>query len=119
MNMKTVEHQYKVYVGDYDDNIMLHPVCAPPSIMNPRDFYNYANQLRCDVYSNNMDFVRFYKPENVIVVKKVKTPAGSKLFSLNLTKHPKFSIWEAEMDSGELTSLFGFDWILEAVREST
>lgn len=105
--MKLVEHDFVVYVGDYDDVLMLHPVTAPPTTMNPKDFFEHANSLRRDVYSNNMDFVRFYKPENVAVVCKYDGCMSVK----KLTSHPKYEKWKDEMDSGEMVSLFGFDWV--------
>lgn len=109
-NSKIIEHNYKVYVGDYDDSIMLHPLCAPPSTMNPVNFYEFANQLRADVYSNNMDLVKFYPPEQVIVVKKYDSDEVG-LYKKCLTEHPKYEYWKKEMDAGELVSLFGFNWV--------
>ena len=107
MSIKTVEHDFKVYIGDYDDSLMLHPICAPPSTMNPVNFYEYANQLRQNVYSNNMDLVRFYRHEQVIVVKKQNHQIHTKC----LTEHPKYEYWKEEMDAGELASVFGFNWV--------
>lgn len=107
--MKLVEHNFVVYVGDYDDMLMLHPAIAPPSTMNPKDFFDYAKKISQPIYSNNMDFVRFYKPENVMVVCK----ENGVLSVRKLTKHPQYEKWKDEMDSGELVSLFGFQWVKE------
>jgi hypothetical protein len=108
-NVKTVEHDCKVYVGDYDAGLMWNPLCVPPSTMNPINFYEYANQLRQNVYSNNMDLVRFYRAEQVIVVKK----ENYKTYMKCLTEHPKYEHWKEEMDAGEFASLVGFDWVID------
>lgn len=107
--MKLVEHDFVVYVGDYDDVLMLQ--IAPPTTMNPKGFFEYANSLQSHVYSNNMDFVKFYKPENVAVVCKHDGCMSVR----KLTSHPKYEKWKDEMDSGEMVSLFGFDWVKEFV----
>jgi len=109
--MKLVEHDFVVYVGDYDDILMVHPTLAPPLTMNPKDFFECANNMRRSVFSNNMDFVRFYKPENVAVVCKYNGCMSVR----KLTSHPKYEKWKDEMDSGEMVSLFGFDWVKEVV----
>ena len=105
--MTLVDHDFKVYVGDYCDELMVHPALAPPGTMNPKDFFEHANSLRRDVYSNNMDFVRFYKPENVLVV-------YDQLSIRKLTEHPDYEkAKDHGLNSGEMVSWFGFDWVVE------
>lgn len=136
MNTKFVSHDFKVYVGDYclmplsnltnqnvtglgfqpklydfsidpDCTEKVELDCIPPSSCNPKNFFDVAESIENDVYSNNMDVVRFFKPENVICV---KVSEGQKTMK-PITEHPKYEKWQNEMDSGELVSLFGFDWV--------
>lgn len=109
-----MNHTFKVYVGDYDDSLIsiervsrAHSVCAPPSTMNPVDFYDHANQQKDDVYSNNMDYVRWYPPEQVMVVSKQDGEINIKC----LVEHPKYEKLKDDLDAGELVSLFGFKWV--------
>lgn len=107
MNTKYVEHNFKVYVGDvYMVGVI--DFCgngsiAPDPFCPPHKFFEVANNISCDVYSNNMCLVRFFKPQHVICV--------SNGICKSLDQHPKFEKWKDEMDSGEMVSLFGYKWV--------
>ena len=110
---RLVRHSHKVYVGSYlavgQKDHLGNGQVAPSPYASPDTFYATANNVQGDVYSNNMDFVRYYKPENVICV--FETPDG-RFLQKSLIEHPKFNNWEEEMDSGEMVALFGWYWVL-------
>lgn len=108
MNNKIVDHNFKVYVGDNPATVVkLYLRYMPPQNVNPKTFFEHAVEQNCDAYSNNMCYVRYFKPENVIVCRI----ADGKMYSKSLTECPKFEKWKDEMDSGELFSLFGNEWV--------
>lgn len=130
MIKKFVSHNYKIYVGDYPlipNNETTNPEitglgheprlfgvrvqldCIPNNTTNPKHFFDAAQNIQNDVYSNNMDVVRYFKPENVICVKNCceVEHCGMK----PITEHPKYEQWKNELDAGEFVSLFGFDWV--------
>jgi hypothetical protein len=84
---------------------------APGLKENPRDFFDLAKSQTGDVYSNNMDFVKYYRPEQVLV--RYKHPVHPFFVTKFLTEHPKFEMWADEMDSGEMVSVFGCEWVTE------
>jgi hypothetical protein len=100
---KLVKHGHFVYVGQFVNGLVSGDKLAPPLEMYPGDFFEHACSQDCDVYSNNADFIRFY-PHNKV---KVHWNGVEKL----LTEHPKYETWKNEMDSGELVSLFGCQWV--------
>lgn len=104
-----VKHDYKVFVGDVPFSVYLDNNVAPSPLLNPSCFYQHACETTRDVYSNNMDFVRFYKPENVMVVRN--TDRGEQKIKC-LTECPGFDKWKDEFDSGEMFSVFGNEWVI-------
>lgn len=107
--MKLVSHNHKVYVGDVSGRFLWSGDVIPDPYTPPKHFFNLANSQTCDVYCNNMDIVRYYKPENVIVVYIDDVCE----YQAPLTKHPQFEKWCDEMDSGEMFSLFGNKWVAD------
>lgn len=107
MVSKLVSHNNKVYVGDIPNRFLWSGDAIPDCFTPPKNFFSLANSQGCNVYCNNMDIVRYYKPENVIVVYiddflEWESP---------LSNHPDFEKWSQEMDSGEMFSLFGNRWV--------
>lgn len=102
---KLVNHNSIVFVGKPTDALLSVVRMEPPLHMYRGDFFEHACSQKNAVYSNNMDFVRFYPHEQV----KVCWEGHVK----SITEHPKYEKWKNEMDSGEMVSFFGAKWVKE------
>jgi len=102
---KLVKHNNIVYVGKPTEKLLSALRMEPPLHMYPGDFFEHACSQEHAVYSNNMDFVRFYPHEQV----KVCWDGNVK----SITEHPQYEKWKNEMDSGEMVSFFGAKWTKE------
>ena len=105
--MKLVSHNHRVFVGDIPNAFLWSRDAIPDPFTPPTKFFDLAESQTCNVYCNNMDIVRYYKPQNVIV----HLNDDPFEYQARLCDHPEFEKWKDEMDSGEMFSLFGNKWV--------
>lgn len=101
------DSKYIIYVGDYEVVSHLSLMIEPPQTLSPMKFKEYIRKIDYDIYTNNIDLIRWHKPENVIVC----LMHDGKPYHKRLNEHPRYEKFENELDSAELFSLFGNSWL--------
>jgi hypothetical protein len=106
----TLKTNVKVYVGKWEDRpigVAVIPCFEITKTAHPRDFHkifeNFVSVAVISIFSNNLSVVQLFSPENVMVCKDGKCKP--------LTEHPDYERWKNELDSAEMWSLWGEDWV--------